>query len=73
MVFLAENADFAEQVEKVGFVFIGPTAKAFVLWVIKYLLSQQCKAGVPCVPGSDGPLTDDEERNMHMLSVLVTR
>ena len=63
--FLAENADFAEQVEKSGFTFIGPTAETIRLMGDKVSAIQAMKkAGVPTVPGSDGPLNDDEERTL---------
>jgi len=59
--FLAENADFAEQVEKSGFVFIGPTADTIRVMGDKVAAIQAMKsAGVPTVPGSDGPLSEDE-------------
>src|SRR5512139_3546944 len=60
--FLAENADFAEQVEKSGFAFIGPTAEVIRLMGDKVSAKNAMKqAGVPTVPGSDGPLPEDEE------------
>ena len=59
--FLAENADFAEQVEKSGFVFIGPTADTIRVMGDKVAAIQAMKlAGVPTVPGSDGSLSEDE-------------
>ncbi len=63
--FLAENADFAEQVENSGFVFIGPTADVIRLMGDKVSAIQAMKkAGVPTVPGSDGPLDEDSERTL---------
>ncbi|MFG5860854.1 acetyl-CoA carboxylase biotin carboxylase subunit [Metapseudomonas sp. CR1201] len=60
--FLAENADFAEQVEKSGFAFIGPKADTIRLMGDKVSAKDAMKrAGVPTVPGSDGPLPEDEE------------
>ena len=58
--FLAENADFAEQVENSGFVFIGPTADVIRTMGDKVAAIKAMKAaGVPTVPGSDGPLSED--------------
>jgi len=58
--FLSENADFAERVEKSGFVFIGPRAETIRLMGDKVSAKNAMKkAGVPCVPGSDGALSDD--------------
>jgi acetyl-CoA carboxylase biotin carboxylase subunit len=58
--FLSENADFAERVEKSGFVFIGPTPDSIRLMGDKVSAKQAMKAaGVPTVPGSDGALPDD--------------
>jgi acetyl-CoA carboxylase biotin carboxylase subunit len=60
--FLAENADFAERVDKSGFVFIGPTAETIRLMGDKVNAKQAMeKAGVPCVPGSGGALPDAPE------------
>lgn len=62
--FLSENADFAEQVERSGFIFVGPKADTIRLMGDKVsAINAMKKAGVPCVPGSDGPLTEDVERN----------
>ncbi|MFM9992323.1 MAG: acetyl-CoA carboxylase biotin carboxylase subunit [Burkholderiaceae bacterium] len=58
--FLSENADFAERVEKSGFSFIGPTAESIRIMGDKVSAKQaMIKAGVPCVPGSEGELPDD--------------
>ncbi len=58
--FLSENADFAERVEESGFIFIGPKADTIRLMGDKVEAIRAMKAaGVPCVPGSGGPLTDD--------------
>ncbi|HCK4363866.1 TPA: acetyl-CoA carboxylase biotin carboxylase subunit [Pseudomonas aeruginosa] len=60
--FLAENADFAEQIERSGFTFVGPTAEVIRLMGDKLSAKDAMKrAGVPTVPGSDGPLPEDEE------------
>jgi acetyl-CoA carboxylase biotin carboxylase subunit len=65
--FLAENASFAEQVESSGFTFIGPTAKTIRLMGDKISAIQTMKAaGVPCVPGSEGPITTDNAKNISM-------
>ena len=58
--FLSENADFAERVEQSGFVFIGPRAETIRLMGDKVSAKNAMKkAGVPCVPGSEGALPDD--------------
>ena len=58
--FLSENADFAERVEKSGFKFIGPSPESIRLMGDKVSAKQaMIKAGVPCVPGSEGALPDD--------------
>jgi len=58
--FLSENADFAERVEKSGFAFIGPKAESIRLMGDKVSAKRaMIKAGVPCVPGSEGALPDD--------------
>jgi len=58
--FLSENADFAERVEQSGFVFIGPRSESIRLMGDKVSAKQaMIKAGVPCVPGSEGALSDD--------------
>ncbi|MEO1889712.1 MAG: acetyl-CoA carboxylase biotin carboxylase subunit [Cycloclasticus sp.] len=63
--FLSESADFAERVEKSGFTFIGPRSETIRLMGDKVsAIEAMIKAGVPCVPGSDGPLDDDKERNI---------
>ncbi|WP_018174870.1 MULTISPECIES: acetyl-CoA carboxylase biotin carboxylase subunit [unclassified Thioalkalivibrio] len=63
--FLSENADFAERVESSGFAFIGPRAETIRLMGDKVSAKQAMQdAGVPCVPGSGGALTDDADTNM---------
>ena len=58
--FLSENADFAERVEKSGFQFIGPTPESIRIMGDKVAAKQaMIKAGVPCVPGSEGELSSD--------------
>jgi acetyl-CoA carboxylase biotin carboxylase subunit len=58
--FLSENADFAERVEKSGFVFIGPTPESIRIMGDKVSAKQaMLKSGVPCVPGSEGALPED--------------
>jgi acetyl-CoA carboxylase biotin carboxylase subunit len=62
--FLAENADFAEQVEKSGFIFIGPKADTIRKMGDKISAITAMKSiGVPCIPGSDGPLDTDDHEN----------
>lgn len=63
--FLAENADFAERVQKSGFTFIGPDPDVIRMMGDKVeAIKAMKKAGVPTVPGSDGPLPDDAEECM---------
>ncbi|MBL8443844.1 MAG: acetyl-CoA carboxylase biotin carboxylase subunit [Zoogloeaceae bacterium] len=58
--FLSENADFADRVERSGFVFIGPRSETIKLMGDKVSAKDAMKAaGVPCVPGSEGSLPDD--------------
>jgi acetyl-CoA carboxylase biotin carboxylase subunit len=65
--FLSENADFAERVETSGFTFIGPPASCIRLMGDKVSAIKSMKAaGVPCVPGSDGPLGDNVDENLRI-------
>jgi acetyl-CoA carboxylase biotin carboxylase subunit len=60
--FLSENADFAERVTKSGYTFIGPSPELIRMMGDKVSAIRSMKeAGVPCVPGSDGPLPDDPD------------
>ena len=60
--FLSENADFAERVEKSGFVFIGPRPDTIRLMGDKVAAkAAMTRRGVPCVPGSDGALPEDPD------------
>lgn len=63
--FLSENADFAEQVERSGFIFVGPTSQSIRLMGDKVSAIKAMKhSGVPTVPGSDGPVGTDEQENI---------
>lgn len=65
--FLSENADFADIVEQSGFRFIGPRGDSIRLMGDKVSAIAAMKAaGVPCVPGSDGPLGDDDNKNLEL-------
>jgi acetyl-CoA carboxylase biotin carboxylase subunit len=65
--FLSENADFADQVENSGFTFIGPTAETIRLMGDKVSAIEVMRgAGVPTVPGSNGPIDDNSERTLSL-------
>ncbi|MDX1562637.1 MAG: acetyl-CoA carboxylase biotin carboxylase subunit, partial [Gammaproteobacteria bacterium] len=69
--FLSENADFAERVEESGFEFIGPRPETIRLMGDKVsAIKSMQEAGVPCVPGSDGPLGDSAETNSKLARKL---
>lgn len=65
--FLSENADFAEQVEKSGFIFIGPRPETIRLMGDKVsAIKVMREAGVPTVPGSNGPIDDNKDRTLSL-------
>jgi len=65
--FLSENADFAEQVENSGFIFIGPTAQTIRTMGDKVsAIAAMIEAGVPTVPGSNGKLSHSNEANLQI-------
>jgi acetyl-CoA carboxylase biotin carboxylase subunit len=65
--FLSENADFAERVEESGFIFIGPTAESIRMMGDKVTAKETMRAAnVPCVPGSEGALSDDPDENQRL-------
>ncbi|MCZ6576473.1 MAG: acetyl-CoA carboxylase biotin carboxylase subunit [Acidiferrobacterales bacterium] len=69
--FLAENADFAERVERSGFIFVGPRPETLRLMGDKISAIQAMKkAGVPCVPGSDGALGDNAKENLRLAAEI---
>ncbi|MFO1510586.1 MAG: acetyl-CoA carboxylase biotin carboxylase subunit [Steroidobacteraceae bacterium] len=69
--FLSENADFAERVEKSGFTFIGPKSEVIRLMGDKVSAIKVMKShGVPCVPGSDGPLGADHDENLRIARAI---
>ncbi|MDH4021869.1 MAG: acetyl-CoA carboxylase biotin carboxylase subunit [Gammaproteobacteria bacterium] len=65
--FLSENADFAERVQRSGFIFVGPPPNVIRLMGDKISAKAAMRAaGVPCVPGSDGPLGEDGDEILRM-------
>lgn len=69
--FLAENPDFAEQVEKSGFKFIGPTYATIKLMGNKVsAIKAMQRAGIPCIPGSGGALTTSSDKNLKIAATI---
>jgi acetyl-CoA carboxylase biotin carboxylase subunit len=65
--FLAENADFAERVEQSGFIFVGPRPETMRLMGDKVsAIAEMKRAGVPCVPGSDGLIGEDAQESLRI-------
>jgi len=63
--FLSENADFADQVEQSGFIFIGPRSENIKVMGDKVAAIEAMQnSGVPCVPGSNGALDNNEKRSL---------
>ena len=69
--FLAENADFAERVEQSGFIFIGPKPETIRLMGDKIsAIKAMQESGVPCVPGSNGPLGEDDAKTLRLANEI---
>jgi len=69
--FLSENADFAERVEKSGFVFIGPRPESIRLMGDKVSAKEaMTKTGVPVVPGSEGALPEDPKEVLRIARTI---
>ena len=65
--FLSENADFAERVESSGFIFIGPQYESIKLMGNKVsAIKAMKKVGIPTIPGSNGPLSNNTEKNLQL-------
>lgn len=65
--FLSENADFAERVESSGFIFIGPKYESIKLMGNKVsAIKAMKKVGIPTIPGSNGPLSNNTEKNLQL-------
>ncbi len=69
--FLSENADFAERVENSGFIFIGPKADTIRTMGDKVAAIEAMQtAGVPTVPGSNGPLDGNAKRTKELATQI---
>lgn len=67
--FLSENAEFAESVEKSGFIFVGPSAESIRMMGDKLTaINTMRKAGISCIPGSNGPITHNIRENFEIAS-----
>ena len=70
--FLAENADFAEQIEKSGFQFAGPSSEIIQTMGNKISAKKLAKKiGLPIVPGSEGPIGSDPKEEARAIGYPI--